>query len=153
MAVDERAVLQAAHDVFADDLGWGDPACYGGRAAPTPNLDRLARDGVRFTDFHVAQPVCSASRAALHEALLSGHIAGAGLDVWATEPPAADHPLLSHPAVIASNHTAGVTHESRERVAIAHGGACARRDAGPPPADRLVCGKLNRLSCAVAECL
>ena len=51
--------------VFADDLGWGDPACYGGRAAPTPHLDRLAREGVRFTDFHVAQAVCSASRAAL----------------------------------------------------------------------------------------
>ena len=54
--------------------------------------------------------------AALHEALLSGRIAGAGLDVWETEPPSPGHPLLSHPAVIASNHTAGVTHESRERV-------------------------------------
>ncbi|MEI8367188.1 MAG: sulfatase-like hydrolase/transferase [Planctomycetia bacterium] len=51
--------------VFADDLGYGDPACYGGKAAATPHLDRLAREGVRFTDFHVAQPVCSASRAAL----------------------------------------------------------------------------------------
>lgn len=54
---------------------------------------------------------------ALHQALLSGHIAGAGLDVWAKEPPGAEHPLLSHPAVLASPHTAGVTHESRERVA------------------------------------
>jgi arylsulfatase len=51
--------------VFADDLGYGDPGCYGGTRAPTPHIDRLAREGVRCTDFHVAQPVCSASRAAL----------------------------------------------------------------------------------------
>jgi len=51
--------------VFADDLGYGDLGCYGGTAAATPAIDSLARDGVRFTDFHVAQAVCSASRAAL----------------------------------------------------------------------------------------
>jgi len=50
--------------IFADDLGYGDPRCYGGKA-PTPHLDQLARDGVRFTDFYVGQPVCTASRAAL----------------------------------------------------------------------------------------
>jgi D-3-phosphoglycerate dehydrogenase len=55
--------------------------------------------------------------AALYQALSSGHIAGAGLDVWEQEPPPKDHPLLSHPAVLASPHTAGVTHESRDRVA------------------------------------
>jgi arylsulfatase A-like enzyme len=51
--------------VYADDLGYGDLGCYGGPGGQTPNLDRLARAGVRFTDFYVAQPVCSASRAAL----------------------------------------------------------------------------------------
>ena len=51
--------------VCCDDLGYGDPGCYGGRAAATPHIDRIAREGVRFTDFHVAQAVCSASRAAL----------------------------------------------------------------------------------------
>ena len=50
--------------VFCDDLGYGDASCYGG-AVPTPNIDRIAREGIRFTDFHVPHPVCSASRAAL----------------------------------------------------------------------------------------
>lgn len=54
---------------------------------------------------------------ALHAALSSGHLAGAGLDVWEKEPPGPAHPLLSHPAMMASPHIAGVTHESRERVA------------------------------------
>src|SRR5437764_8108479 len=51
--------------VFADDMGYGDLGCYGNKSIETPNLDRMAREGVRFTDFYVAQPVCSASRAAL----------------------------------------------------------------------------------------
>ncbi len=64
----EQAVGQQRPNVviiFTDDMGYADPACYGGRFASTPNIDRLAREGIRFTDFHVAQPVCSASRAAL----------------------------------------------------------------------------------------
>lgn len=51
--------------VYADDLGYGDLGCYGARGWETPNLDRLAKQGVRFTDFYVAQAVCSASRTAL----------------------------------------------------------------------------------------
>ena len=50
--------------IYADDLGYGDLGCYGGMT-PTPNLDSIAAQGVRFTDFYVAQAVCSASRTAL----------------------------------------------------------------------------------------
>jgi arylsulfatase A len=51
--------------VYADDLGYGDLGCYGAKKIRTPNLDRMAKEGVRFTDFYVAQAVCSASRTAL----------------------------------------------------------------------------------------
>ena len=51
--------------IFADDLGYADIGVFGARGYKTPNLDRLAREGRRFTDFYVAQAVCSASRAAL----------------------------------------------------------------------------------------
>lgn len=51
--------------IFIDDMGYGDPACYNGLLYETPNIDRLAAQGMRFTNFYVAQAVCSASRAAL----------------------------------------------------------------------------------------
>src|SRR5262249_31766534 len=51
--------------VFTDDQGYGDLGCQGGKHVRTPNIDRLAREGTRFTDFYVAQAVCSASRTAL----------------------------------------------------------------------------------------
>ena len=51
--------------IVADDLGWADLACYGSRYHETPSLDRLAREGVRFTQGYAACPVCSPTRAAL----------------------------------------------------------------------------------------
>jgi len=51
--------------MFTDDQGYGDVGCYGAEGFTTPHLDRLAREGTRFTDFYVSSPVCSASRAAL----------------------------------------------------------------------------------------
>jgi len=51
--------------IFADDLGYGDLGCYGETRWRTPHLDSIAAQGIRFTDFHSSQPVCSASRASL----------------------------------------------------------------------------------------
>ncbi|MCC7407639.1 MAG: sulfatase-like hydrolase/transferase, partial [Phycisphaeraceae bacterium] len=51
--------------ILADDLGYGDLACYGNPDIPTPNLDNLASSGLRFTDAYVTAPVCSPSRAGL----------------------------------------------------------------------------------------
>ena len=51
--------------IFADDLGYGDLGCYGAQDIATPNIDRLANDGIRFTDFYSGSSVCSPSRAAL----------------------------------------------------------------------------------------
>ena len=49
--------------ILADDFGWGDLSCYNADAlAKTPHLDRMAREGVRFTEFYVASPICSPSR-------------------------------------------------------------------------------------------
>ncbi len=51
--------------ILADDLGYGDLSCYGHPTIQTPNLDRMAKEGMRFTDFYVAAPVCTPSRAGL----------------------------------------------------------------------------------------
>lgn len=51
--------------VFADDLGYGDVGCFGNTVIRTPNIDRIAAEGIKFTDFYAAQAVCSASRTAL----------------------------------------------------------------------------------------
>ena len=51
--------------IMADDLGYGDLSCYGNPEVKTPHLDRLAAEGVRFTDFHSNGTVCSPTRAAL----------------------------------------------------------------------------------------
>ena len=51
--------------IFTDDQGYGDVGCYGATGYTTPNLDRRASQGIRFTNHYSAQPVCSASRAGL----------------------------------------------------------------------------------------
>lgn len=51
--------------IYADDLGYGDVGCYGATKVLTPNIDRLAREGLRFTDGHSASATCTPSRYAL----------------------------------------------------------------------------------------
>ena len=51
--------------IFADDQGYADLGCYGAKGFETPNLDNMAEEGMRFTNFYVASSVCSPSRAAL----------------------------------------------------------------------------------------
>ena len=51
--------------VSIDDLGWDELGCYGNRFNETPHIDRLAREGVRFTQAYAAAPLCSPTRAAL----------------------------------------------------------------------------------------
>src|SRR5262245_37333523 len=51
--------------ILADDLGYGDLGCYGHPTIHTPNLDRMAAQGMRFTDFYASECVCTPSRAGL----------------------------------------------------------------------------------------
>ncbi|MFZ9916426.1 MAG: sulfatase-like hydrolase/transferase, partial [Phycisphaerales bacterium] len=59
--------------IFADDLGYGELGCYGQTKIETPNIDALARDGARFTQFYTAAPVCAPSRSALLTGPHLGH--------------------------------------------------------------------------------
>ena len=47
--------------VLIDDMGWGDFSCFGNKEAKTPNIDRLAAEGLRFSQFYVNSPICSPS--------------------------------------------------------------------------------------------
>lgn len=48
--------------ILTDDMGYSDVGCYGGNFVPTPNIDKMAKEGVRFTQYYSAAPICSASR-------------------------------------------------------------------------------------------
>ena len=64
-AADEPAKKPNILFIVADDLGYGEPGCYGGKEIPTPHIDALAAGGARFTSGYVTAPMCAASRAAL----------------------------------------------------------------------------------------
>src|SRR5687768_4388525 len=52
--------------ILADDLGWGDLSCYGRPDYQTPNLDKLAGQGIKFTNAYSAAPVCTPTRVGFH---------------------------------------------------------------------------------------
>lgn len=58
----DKAPLPNIVFIMADDMGYGDAGCYGATRIPTPNIDRLASEGMRFTDAHSASAVCTPSR-------------------------------------------------------------------------------------------
>ena len=51
--------------VFIDDMGWADFSCFGNKDASTPNIDRMAAEGIAFEQFYVNSPICSPSRVAI----------------------------------------------------------------------------------------
>ncbi|PID92778.1 MAG: arylsulfatase [Bacteroidetes bacterium] len=59
--------------ILADDLGYGDPSCYGQEKFTTPHLDQLAADGIRFTRHYAGSTVCAPSRSVLMTGLHTGH--------------------------------------------------------------------------------
>ena len=75
--------------ILADDLGYGDLGCYGQDVIQTPNLDRMARQGMRFTDFYAGSTVCAPSRSCLLTGLHTGHtyMRGNGKDIWLRDDP------------------------------------------------------------------
>jgi arylsulfatase A len=64
--------------IFADDLGYGDIGCYGQQKIETPNIDKLAQKGMRFTQFYSGSTVCAPSRSSFLTGLHTGHTAVRG---------------------------------------------------------------------------
>lgn len=68
--------------ILADDLGYGDPGCYGQKIIETPNIDQLAREGMMFTQFYSGSPVCAPARCVLLTGQHTGHAFIRGNDEW-----------------------------------------------------------------------
>jgi len=89
-----QSTVQKRHDqkpnfiiIFCDDLGYGDLVCYGSQVNNTPNLDLMADEGMRFTDFYSAASVCSPSRASLMTACYPKRVGlGFGQSRWVLFP-------------------------------------------------------------------
>lgn len=71
--------------ILADDLGYGDLSCYGQKRFQTPNIDKLARQGMMFTQHYSGCPVCAPSRSSLMTGLTTGHTPIRGNKQWQDE--------------------------------------------------------------------
>ena len=83
--------------ILADDLGWADLGCYGSKYHKTPNIDRLARAGARFTNAYAAAPICSPTRAAL---MTGKYPARLNLTDWLPGRPDRPDQRLLHPVIV-----------------------------------------------------
>ncbi|MBN2245852.1 MAG: sulfatase-like hydrolase/transferase, partial [Candidatus Aminicenantes bacterium] len=84
--------------ILADDLGYGDLGCYGQTKIKTPHLDRMAAEGMKFTQFYAGSPVCAPSRCSLMTGLHTGHCEIRGNKELQTE---GQHPLSSESVTVA----------------------------------------------------
>jgi uncharacterized sulfatase len=73
-AAEEPAAMPNIVFVLIDDMGWPDPACYGHKFHETPNIDRLSAQGMKFTDFYAATPVCSSTRCTIQSGQYSARV-------------------------------------------------------------------------------
>jgi arylsulfatase A-like enzyme len=101
------AAARKPHIVFilADDLGWGETGCYGQKKIPTPHIDQLAAEGLRFTQHYSGAPVCAPSRCVLLTGQHLGHAEIRGNQQAAKSFPEfkeGQHPLSSKATTIAS---------------------------------------------------
>lgn len=71
--------------ILADDLGYGDLSCYGQKRFKTPNIDRLAKEGMLFTQHYAGCTVCAPSRSSLLTGLTTGHTPIRGNKSWEPE--------------------------------------------------------------------
>src|SRR5437868_3083967 len=82
--------------IFADDLGINDLSCYGRKDQPTPNLDRMAAEGIRFSCGYCAQPICSPSRAGILTGKTPGRL---HLTTFLPGRPDAKSQMVLHPKI------------------------------------------------------
>ena len=80
--------------ILADDLGYGELGCYGQKKIETPNIDKLAQSGIRFTQHYSGAPVCAPSRCSLMTGLHSGHMQIRGNDEWGERGPVWDYKAM-----------------------------------------------------------